>query len=619
LGKTRQILELFTQVDNLDVFYFCCQYSSKKLYMFKNISFRQKLIAGFGLLTTLTILASGIIYFISSRTIEMHELQASSISLDNMVLNMRKSEKDFLSREASHEEFFSSGNSQYLTAFNIGLADVTALVKTMQENNFIIKYNLKDKVAQIQSHLNKYNEIFKSIVELIKKKGFKDFGMEGDFRKSAHEITNAAEGENQIIMINVLNLRKDEKDFFIRKDLQYVASFEKRVLAMKQTFAKNAQLISQLENYSKGFNTVVDISKEIGLEENEGLTGKMRDEVHQIEPLVQDLKNVVNVKGIQMQHGLSVMIMILILVSAIIAFSISFIIITSVEKQLGGDPAWVAEIAKAISKGNLDIKHNLENKSGVLGDMAEMASSLQVIVRNIVSAAEGVRAASMELNSVSQSVSEGANEQASSLEEVSSSMEQMVANIQQNTGNSKQTQIIAGKAAGEIEIAVDLSEKNLNSISRIAEKITIINDIAFQTNILALNAAVEAARAGEYGKGFAVVAAEVRKLAERSKIAADEIGVLSIESVKSTEITSRRMKELMPEIQKTSNLVQEITSASMEQSSGSDQVNNAIQQLNEVTQQNASASEEMASSAEELASQAENLIELISYFNLSKD
>jgi methyl-accepting chemotaxis protein len=587
--------------------------------MFKNISFRQKLIAGFGVLTTLTILASAIIYFISSRTIEMHELQASSISLDNMVLNTRKSEKDFLMREVSNEEFFSKGDSKYLNSFNTSLRDASALAKTLLENKFINQYKLKDKVVQIQSHLNRYNEIFKSIVELIRKKGFKDFGIEGDFRKSAHEITSSAEGQNPVIMINVLNLRKDENDFFIRKDLQYVASFDKRILAMKETFSKNAQLILQLENYSKGFNTVVDISKEIGLEENEGLTGKIRDEVHQIEPLVDDLKKEIDVKGTQMQQGLSVIIIILILVSAVLAFSISFIIITNVEKQLGGDPALVAEIAKAISKGNLDIKHNLENKYGVLGDMAEMASSLQDIVRNIVSAAEGVRAASMELNSVSQSVSEGANEQASSLEEVSSSMEQMVANIQQNTENSKQTQVIAGKAAGEIEIAVDLSEKNLSSISRIAEKISIINDIAFQTNILALNAAVEAARAGEYGKGFAVVAAEVRKLAERSKIAADEIGVLSVASVKSTEITSKRMKELMPEIQKTSNLVQEITSASMEQSSGSDQVNNAIQQLNEVTQQNASASEEMASSAEELASQAENLIELISYFNLSKD
>ena len=278
----------------------------------------------------------------------------------------------------------------------------------------------------------------------------------------------------------------------------------------------------------------------------------------------------------------------------------------------------VASIANEISRGNLEIGHDLQNKTGVLGDMAEMANSLQTIVQNIVAAAEGVRIASMELNSVSQAIAEGANEQASSLEEVSSSMEQMVANIQQNTDNARQTQIIAEKSTSEIENAVLLTNKNMASINKIAEKITIINDIAFQTNILALNAAVEAARAGEYGRGFAVVAAEVRKLAEKSKISADEIGVLSKESVLSTNITNKRMNDLQPEIQRTSNLVQEITSASIEQTSGADQVNNAIQQLNEVTQQNASASEEMASNAEELASQAENLLELISYFKLTR-
>lgn len=195
-------------------------------------------------------------------------------------------------------------------------------------------------------------------------------------------------------------------------------------------------------------------------------------------------------------------------------------------------------------------------------------------------------------------------------------MEEMAANIQQNTDNAQEADKISQKVQSGVQKVGSAAQESLLSIRNISEKIGIINDIAFQTNILALNAAVEAARAGEHGKGFAVVAAEVRKLAERSKLAADEIVTLSGQSVEVTESASDLMGNLVPEIEKTAKLVQEIAAASMEQSSGADQVNSAIQQLNQVTQQNAAASEELATSSEELSSQAEQLKELISYFKL---
>jgi methyl-accepting chemotaxis protein len=192
----------------------------------------------------------------------------------------------------------------------------------------------------------------------------------------------------------------------------------------------------------------------------------------------------------------------------------------------------------------------------------------------------------------------------------------MAANIQQNTDNAQQTEKITLNVSQGVEKVGNASRESLESIRNIADKIGIINDIAFQTNILALNAAVEAARAGEHGKGFAVVAAEVRKLAERSKIAADEIVALASKSVNVTEDASELMGSLIPEIEKTAKLVQEIAAASIEQNSGSDQINNAIQQLNTVTQQNAASSEELATSSEELSSQAEQLKELIGFFRL---
>jgi len=280
----------------------------------------------------------------------------------------------------------------------------------------------------------------------------------------------------------------------------------------------------------------------------------------------------------------------------------------------------ITEKAKLIAGGDLtvDLKKRSDNDE-LIQSFTDMVKSVAKVVAEFQLAAENISSSSEQMSSTAQEMSQGATEQASSAEEVSSSMEQMAANITQNTENAQQTQKIALNAADGIGKVAEAAQATLRNIEEIADKVSIIGEIARQTNILALNAAVEAARAGEHGKGFAVVAAEVRKLAERSQASAIEIDTLTKSSVRATEDAGKLMESIVPEINKTARLVQEIAAASFEQNSGAEQVNGAIQQLNQVTQQNAAASEEVATSSEELSGQADQLLETVRFFKLEND
>jgi methyl-accepting chemotaxis protein len=277
------------------------------------------------------------------------------------------------------------------------------------------------------------------------------------------------------------------------------------------------------------------------------------------------------------------------------------------------------DLAKEIAGGNLMVQvRERSANDGLMQALAAMLKNLTRVVGDVKAAADNVTAGSQELSATSEEMSQGASEQAASAEEASASMEQMSSNIRQNADNSLQTEKIAIKSASDAAESGRAVAKTVGAMKEIAAKISIIEEIARQTNLLALNAAIEAARAGEHGKGFAVVASEVRKLAERSQKAAGEIGELSLSSVEVAENAGTLLQRLVPDIQKTSELVQEISAACKEQDSGAEQINKAIQQLDQVIQQNAGASEEMASTAEELASQAEQLQSTIAFFSIEE-
>ena len=393
----------------------------------------------------------------------------------------------------------------------------------------------------------------------------------------------------------------------------------------------NSKMVPSALEVFKYFN-ILNEQAQVAVATFEEMERLQREEAGAKQELVQNIiaklvQQKVKIANEEADNGFSVittsnvMMILAILIGLVIAafsgFAITRVITSGINKGV--------LLADKVAKGdlNVEVDDTLLEQKDEIGHLArslqQMVEQLREIIRDVIAGADNISSASQEMSGTSQQLSQGASEQASSAEEISSSMEEMLANIQQNTDNAMQTEKIAVQAVEGIRKGSERTDVAVKSMKEIASKVSIIGDIAYQTNMLALNAAVEAARAGEHGKGFAVVAEEVRKLAERSQIAAEEIDVLSENGVQVAEAASKQLADIVPEIERTAKLVQEITAASMEQSSGADQVNNAIQQLNQVIQQNAAASEEMASSSEELSSQAEQMKDVVSYFDIENE
>ena len=305
------------------------------------------------------------------------------------------------------------------------------------------------------------------------------------------------------------------------------------------------------------------------------------------------------------------------IVGALVAGAVLGLLISrSVSKPLGQ----AVEAANRLAEGDLTVRIEAKTRDEIgqlMQAMQNMVTKLSQVVTEVNGGAEALAGASEEVSATAQSLSQASSEQAAGVEETSASIEQMTASISQNTENAKVTDGMASKAAGEATEGGEAVKATVSAMKQIAQKIGIIDDIAYQTNLLALNAAIEAARAGEHGKGFAVVAAEVRKLAERSQVAAQEIGTVASSSVELAERAGKLLDEMVPSIKRTSDLVQEITAASEEQASGVGQINAAVSQLSQTTQQNASSSEELAATAEEMSSQAMQLQQLMAFFKVN--
>lgn len=318
-------------------------------------------------------------------------------------------------------------------------------------------------------------------------------------------------------------------------------------------------------------------------------------------------------------YSQTVDILIVICISAsVIIIGIMVVIFRDMFRTLGGEPAYTADVVSQVANGylNIDIQLKDGDQNSLLASVANMRKQLAEIIGEVRSSADALSSASEEVNATAQSLAKGASVQAASVEETSASMEQMSASISQNSENAKITDGMAQKAASDAAVGGEAVMSTVQAMQKIAERISVIDDIAYQTNLLALNAAIEAGRAGEHGRGFAVVASEVRKLAERSQVAAQEIGTLALDTVKRAEMAGTMLNDMVPAIRKTADLVQEIAAASSEQNAGVAQINGAIGQVSQTLQQNAAASEELSSTSEEMSAQAIRLQESMTYFKL---
>ncbi|HEY3445414.1 MAG TPA: methyl-accepting chemotaxis protein [Myxococcales bacterium] len=580
----------------------------------KNLKLGYKLMLGFGIVIALMVAMGGLAL---SGIARMHDAGAEYAKDQEVVVLAHDLQVNVLEARRSEKDFFLRSDTKYLDLNQKNQRDALKNIEELRRH--ALSAEMVSKLKSVEEALDGYSKGFKEASTLTEQaKG--EAGI-AEARSAERGLKEAGAPELEIAL---LQARRWEKNWQLRRDKKYLEDFSLAVAQVKGGIEKTklspvaqADVLRDVETYAKAVLAQVAVEAKAA-----SAVERFRDEVHKIDPLVAEVvqdavqageKQLEEMDRVQADARFQLIALLLILVALAtgVAWYISSLVGSAVKK--------LVSLVAAVGDGDFTVRVEADSKDelGLLVDQVKaMADKLGRTIGEVRSAAGALASASQQVSSTSQSLSQGTAEQASSVEETTSSLEQMSASITQNAENSRQSEQMAVKGAKDAEDSGKAVVETVDAMRSIAEKVGIIEEIAYQTNLLALNAAIEAARAGEHGKGFAVVATEVRKLAERSQAAAKEISSVADVSVKIAEHSGALLKELVPAIKKTTDLVQEVSAASREQASGVTQMNKAMGQVDQVTQRNASAAEELSSTAEEMASQAEALQQLMAAFKV---
>ncbi|SFD16589.1 methyl-accepting chemotaxis protein [Thiohalospira halophila DSM 15071] len=608
---------------------------------FKNLSLAKKLSLGFGLVLALLAIISVVAFnSLSTSSDGFAEYRETALSTKTSgeaqanLLEARMAALKFVNdgseaaSEAEHERH--EATLEFLDKAEQYIHDPDQQARLTEAREKTQQYG--EAFAQVEEYKAERNRLFDEVLAVegpIMEQRLTDImrSAKDDGDASAAYVAGQAMRNLLLARLYVVKFLEDNSQSAVDRVNSEFGEFDQRMATLDQELQnpERRRLMQEVNNLKDVYTQAFDKTVETILARNEVKEGTMDVVGPEVADILEDIK-IANGKvqdeiGPRVQ-GANERAMATVPVVSLVALVVGVFMAWVITRAVTRPVARVTEFVERFGEGDLTADLTVDSEDEV-GRMSRALSNAVGRVRkalvDVSQATSALASASEEVSATSQSLSQGATEQASSVEETSATVEQARSSIQQNTENAKSTDEIATGASKKATEGGEAVRETVTAMNNIADKVTLIEDIAYKTNLLALNAAIEAARAGEHGKGFAVVAEEVRKLAERSQSSAGEISEMAGESVKVAERAGGLIDEVVPEIRRTADLVQEISASSEEQATGANQLAQAIEQLDTVAQQNASSSEELASTSEEMSSQAQQLQETVSFFELGED